>query len=185
MGCDAGKNLLEILISSNEETIAPDLKAQKGFKDNSVLLCPETHIQNNYLLKEAIVSDFIETRGPHAYGRIVQVPNRKKSIVDFTIYFDKEKKIFDGVAHEDSYSSMPSNTITKQLLKRGADRANIIDCRYKDKTKNPENKGVESAETTTDSVFLGGMLNEKDDGTSVGPDPGEVTNESDDESFRL
>ena len=27
------------------------------------------------------------------------------------------------------------------------------------------------------------MLNEKDDGTSVGPDPGEVLHESDDESI--
>ena len=43
--------------------------------------------------------------------------------------------------------------------------------------KRAENKGVELAETAEvetamDSVFVGGILNENNDGTSVGPDPG-------------
>ena len=39
-------------------------------------------------------------------------------------------------------------------------------------------------ETTTDSVFLGGMLNENYDGTSIIRDPGDVSNQSEDKIIR-
>ena len=47
---------------------------------------------------------------------------------------------------------------------------------------------IESAETAvaanvTDSVFLGGMLNQNDDGTTNAQDSGEGTNESYDDSL--
>ena len=126
--------------------------------------------------------------GPYAYGRIVQVPNRKKNIPDYIIEYDKEKDLVDGVTHEDLCSTIPSSAVTKQLLKRGVERANIIDYRYKDRSKRRKRKGAGSAkaieaETVTDSVFLGGILNENDDGTSNSQGPGGVTNESDDESL--
>ena len=183
-----GKNLPEVIIPANEETIVPELKAQKGFKGNSVVLCPEIYLQHNTSLKDTISSDFTEMYGPYAYGRIVQVPNRKKNIPDYIIEYDKEKDLVDGVTHEDLCSTIPSSAVTKQLLKRGVERANIIDYRYKDRSKRRKRKGAGSAkaieaETVTDSVFLGGILNENDDGTSNSQSPGGVTNESDDESL--
>ena len=83
---------------------------------------------------------------------------------------------------------MPYNANSKKLLKRGAERAIIIDHRRKDKTKMMKNKGAESAETAVvanlmDSDFLGSTLNENDDGTSISRDPREVTNESDNDSL--
>ena len=68
------------------------------------------------------------------------------------------------------------------------ERTDVIDCRCKDMTKIQKNKGVESAKVdffanATDSRFLGSMLNENDDGTSVSRDPGECTNECDDDSL--
>ena len=47
VGITAGKNLSQAIIPANEETIVPELKAQKGFKDNSDVLCPGTHLHSN------------------------------------------------------------------------------------------------------------------------------------------
>ena len=135
--------------------------------------------------------------GPHVHSRIVQALNRKNNSTDHAIEFDKEKKLVDGLKHEDSCSSMPCNTSTKKLLKTGVERANIIDYRCKDKTKKRNHTEVELPETVvsvnlTDSVFLGSMLNENDEGNSVILDPGEDAHEinadslSDEESnFKL
>ena len=79
----------------------PELKAQKVFKDNSVVLCPETCLHENASLQEDFYSDFTETHGSHAHGRIVQTLNRKTNATDFEIEFDKENTLFDGMTHED------------------------------------------------------------------------------------
>ena len=50
--------------------MVPELKAQKGFKENSVVLCPETYLHNNASLQEEINSVFTETHGPRVDGRI-------------------------------------------------------------------------------------------------------------------
>ena len=95
-----------------------ELKAQKGFKDNSIVLCPETCLNNNASLQEDVYSDFTETCGPHMHGRIVQVPNRKTNITDCMIEFDKEMKLVYGLTREDSFSFAPCNANTKKLLKK-------------------------------------------------------------------
>ena len=68
------------------------------------------------------------------------------------------------------------------------ERANIIDYRCKDKTKKRKHAEVEPAETIvvsnlTDFVFVGGMLNRIDDGTTVTQYYGECTNGSDDDNL--
>ena len=125
---------------------------------------------------------------PHAHGRIVKVPNRKTNTTDHMVEFDKENKLVDGLTHKRLYSSFPYNSNDKKLLKRGVERADIIDHRCKDKPKMWKNRGAESAETAvaanlTESFFLGRMLNENDEGTSVSRDPIEGATESDDDSL--
>ena len=39
---NAGNNLSQMITPAQEESIVPKLKAQKGFKENSFVLCPET-----------------------------------------------------------------------------------------------------------------------------------------------
>ena len=45
-GCATRKNLPEIIIPANEETIVPELKEKNGFKENNVVLYLETCLQN-------------------------------------------------------------------------------------------------------------------------------------------
>ena len=117
-GSTARKNSPQTIIPENEEIIAPELKAQKGFKDDSVVMRPEAHLHNNASLQEDINSEFTEVHEPRAHGRIVKVPNRKKKIACFTIEFDKEKKLVDGLMREDSCSSTPCKANTKKSLKK-------------------------------------------------------------------
>ena len=110
--------------------------------------------------------------GPHVHGIIVQVPNRKTNATEYVTEFDKDKTLVDGLTHENSCSSISCNARTKKILKRGVERAKIIDHRHKDKKEKRIHAEVESAETIihanlTDSVFLGDMLNQIDDRTTV------------------
>ena len=138
--------------------------------------------------QEDFYSDFTEIHRQHVHGRIVQVPNRLYDDTGCAIEFDKEKTLVDGLTHKDLCSSMPCNTNTKKLLNRGVERANIIDCWCKDKTKTRKHAEVESAKTIvaanlTDSIFLGGTLNQIDDRTKVTQDSGEGTHKNDDDSL--
>ena len=152
------------------------------------MLCPETCLHNNASLQEDFYLDSTEIHGPHVHGRIVQVPNRKTNATDCVIEFDKEKTLVYGLTPKDLCPSIPHNANTKKLLKRGVERANIIDYWCEDKTNIRKNKVAESSETVvatnlTDSGFLGGALNENNERNSISRDPGERTNESDDDSL--
>ena len=97
---------------------------------------------------------------------------RKTIIKDCVIEFDKEKTLVHDLRHKDSCSSTTCNVCAKKLLKTGVKRAITIDCRHKDKTKKRKHREMESSVTAvavnvTDSVFLGGMLNQNNDGNTV------------------
>ena len=73
-----GKNLPEIIIPANEEQIKPALKCQKGLKGNSVVVCPSIFLHNNETLLDSIIGEFTDMYGPYAYGKVIQVPNKKR-----------------------------------------------------------------------------------------------------------
>ena len=168
-----GKNLPEIIIPANEAQIKPSLKCQKGFKENSVVLCPSVFLHNNETLLDSIRKEFKEMYGPYAYGKITQVPNRKNNVNEYMIEYDKEKGLVDDVAYEDLCTLIPGSSSMKKLLKRAVERANVIDYRFpkkkKRKRKITETAGAEES-VQNSSVFLGAILNEnadrRDDGSN-------------------
>ena len=184
-GVAVGNNISPTIIPASDASIVPKLKVQKVIKDNSVVLCPETHLHSSASSQEHFHSDFREVCGMRVRSRITHAPNRKPNAADHAIEFDKVKTLVDGMTHEDSCSSLPCSACTKNI-KRDVERANVIDRGHKDKTKKRKHVEVESAETVvaaslTDFVFLGSMLNQIDDGTTQYSR--EVANESDDDSL--
>ena len=140
VGIATGNNLYQIMIPANEESIVLKLKVQKGFKDNSVVLCPKICLHDNSLLQEDFHSNCTAMHEPHVHGKIIQVSNRKTNATDYAIEFDTEKTLDDGLTYEDLFFSMTFNTNTKKILKRGVERTNIIDyrCKKNEKSKHAE-----------------------------------------------
>ena len=104
---------------------------QKGFAKCSVVVCPSLFVYHNISTKDKLLENFTEKFGPYAYGQITQVPNRKKSITDYIIKYDTTKDMVDGLAdYNELCTSIPGIGSIKSLLKRGVERANIIDYRF-------------------------------------------------------
>ena len=177
-----GKNLPEIVIPVNEKDIKPTLKCQKGLKGNSVVLCPSVFLHNNETLLESIRKEFKEVYGPYAYGKITQVPNRKKNVNEYMIEYDNEKGLVDDVAYEDLCTLIPGSSSMKNLLKRAVERANVIDYRFPKKKKRKRKigaTGTAGAEESVQnsSVFLGAILNENADRRDDGINNMELEND--------
>lgn len=68
-----------IIIPANEENVKPKLRIQKGFIRTSIVICPSLYLYNNVGPLNSVLTVFTEMHGPYSYGRITQVPNRKKT----------------------------------------------------------------------------------------------------------
>ena len=78
-----GSNLLEVIIL--DHNVQPKLKAYAGFVTNSVVLCPNLYLYHDEVSRYDLMAEFIEKIGPYTYGRIVQVPNVQKDIIQYRI----------------------------------------------------------------------------------------------------
>ena len=126
-----GKQLPKVIIPDHSETFVPELKVQKGFAKCSVVVCPSIFLYHDVSTKDKLLENFTEKCGPYAYGQITQVPNRKKSITDYIIKYDTTKDMVDGLEdYNQLCTSIPGIGSIKSLLKRGVERANIIDYRF-------------------------------------------------------
>ena len=147
---------------------------------NSVVVCPGIYLYHDQEMLASTMKDFKEMYGPYAYGKIVSVPNRKTNVFEYGIEYDRKKSATVGeVGYEDLCTTVYGNAATKQLLKRGVERANLLDYRFSLKqnsapkrkrlvpstTNASINTPTESATTTATegSVFLPGILNETDE----------------------
>ena len=137
-----GKKLREIIIPVNKEQMKPALKWQNGLKGNSVVVCPLVFLHNNETLLDSIRKEFNEMYGPYAYGKIIQVPNRKKNVNEYMIEYDNKKSLVDDVAYEDLCTLIPGSSSMKALLKRGVERANVIDYRFTSKKRRKRKTGA-------------------------------------------
>ena len=125
-----GKNLPELIIPDNENDCTRLLPEQKGFKGNSIVLGPQLYCYTDQDLMQSYVEDFTEKFGPYMYGKIIEVPNKKKNIPYYTVQYDKTK-LLPSLDVASCCCKFPSTGDVKILLKRAIARANIIDYRFK------------------------------------------------------
>jgi hypothetical protein len=80
------------------------------------------------------MSEFDESTGPYAYGKIVQVPNAKKKVRDYIVRYDVTVDVIVGeekIDHlRDLCTSFPGFDSVKQLLKKAVERANKNNYRF-------------------------------------------------------
>ena len=140
-------------------------------QDVDVDVYPLVFLYNNGTILESIDKELKEMYGQNAYGRITQVPNKKKNIDDFMIEYDKKKGLVDGVVHDDLYTLIPGSSLAKDLLKQSVQRVNVIDYRFVKRKRRKRKKNdttVTEESCQTSSVFLGAILNENADNKNDG-----------------
>ena len=115
--------------------------------------------------------DFKEMYGTYAYGKIRQVPNRKNSIQEYTIEYGRDNILGNRSEFDNLCTVILGTAPAKLLLRRGVERANLIDYRYnvtREITRRTRTKRkrifsvVTNLVTTTTGgyIFLGDILNE-------------------------
>ena len=129
---------------------------------------------------DEITDRFTEKFGPYMYGKIVEVPNKRKNVLYYIVIYDRTKSV-DGIDSGDCCCRFPSTAAVKKMLKRAIARADLVDYRYngnmnrrpKKSTPNPgsrtcdsttvdENSTITVTATNVDeegSVYLPGILN--------------------------
>ena len=118
---------------SNNEGLEPKKKAQKGLQRNSVLLSPHIYMHHDKDKRGVLMDKFTKKFGPFAYGKVVQVPNKKKNINAYRLEYDERKGVHleeEDVEFGDLCKEITGNKIVKQLLQRGVEIANMIDYRF-------------------------------------------------------
>ena len=68
---------------------------------------------------EPVLVDFQEMHGTYAYGKIRKVPNRKNSIQEYTIEYDRDKILGNESVFDNLCTVILGTAPAKLLLRRG------------------------------------------------------------------
>ena len=165
------------LASIAEEGAPPQstMKPQRGYMNNSIVLCPKVYLYNQFEKKLDVMEKFSYENGPFAYGKIVQVPNAKKNVTEYIVRYEKKDIIFDSdqkIEYSECCTNFPNIPVVKTLLKECVVRANKLDYRLSlnANRKKPTNKSSSSVTSASNHAASGHLSTSTNHDGSVGND---------------
>ena len=90
-----GKNFLDLIIYYHN--IKPKLKSRTSFVKKNVLLFPNRYLYHDEVSRDDLIYEITETFGPYTYGRIFQVHNTKKDMIQYMFKYDTKKAVVNGL----------------------------------------------------------------------------------------
>ena len=151
---NAQKSLCTLRQEYNSET---KLRKQKGFSKCCGVFDPRIFRYMDILYKNIDLSmcQFSEEDGPFAFGKIIEVPNKKCDRITYTLLYDPAYCV-DVETYKNYTTIIPADKHLKKLLKEGIARADILQYRFFE-----NNTTVRDAPIISRNVLIAGLLEQQ------------------------
>ena len=90
-----GKKLPEVIFP--DHNYQPKLKAEAGFVRKSVVFFSIQYLYHDKFIRYDLMKEFTEIFVPYTYGRIFQVHNMKKDMIQYMFKYDTKKAVVNGL----------------------------------------------------------------------------------------